>query len=156
MGGRGYKISMCSWFMLEDLFCPHPSHKCWDAHGKMDLRRAILTVPPELQFTEFVFCDAHVHLDQVLLARRYGSGWVYKRSLCTHQPCTHKNCLWAHDPSERRRRLPFSKEDLLDLADDFKSLSGGTFGGCVHSSCEPEAIKEATDLVQWAKKCYKV
>merc|ERR1712096_599583 len=42
--------------------------------------------------------------------------------------------------------------DLIALAEDFRSLSGGTFGGCVHSSCEVDTIEETVRLAQWGRE----
>lgn len=151
-GQPGYKSSLCTSYLLEDLSCDEASHNCWDAHGPLDLRRVAVAPPPDLRGVDFTFCDAHLHLDQVLLARRYGSNWMYKRALCTHRPCRNPACAWAHGAADQRPRLPLSKSDLEDLARELSSLPGGTFGGCVHSSCEVQTIGETVELVEWGRE----
>lgn len=152
-GLPGFKVSLCTWYVLEDLTCEKASHQCWDAHGKLDLRCSPVALPPQLKGASFTFSDAHLHLDQVLLARRYGSNWMYKRSICTHRPCLNPWCLWAHGSVDQRPRLRLGIEDLADLAEELNALAGGTFGGCVHSSCEVQTIDESVELVDWGREC---
>lgn len=150
---QGYKTSLCTWYMLEDTKCDEASYNCYDAHGSLDLRPVALSIPASLRGTTFTYSDAHVHLDQVLLARRYGSGWMYKRATCTHRPCHNiRNCAWAHGDADKRPRLPFDTGDLLALAAVLQEMSGGMFGGCVHSCCEVDAIEETLRLAQWGRE----
>lgn len=149
---EGYKTSLCTWYLLDDTECNEVSYNCYDAHGKSDLRPVPLSMPPTLCGTSFTYSDAHVHLDHVLLARRYGSAWMSKRAICTHRPCYNPACAWAHGEADKRPRLPFDKGDLIALAEDFKLLSGGTFGGCVHSSCEVDTVEETVRLAQWGRE----
>jgi len=152
-GNDGYKASLCLWHMVEDLECDQASHNCFDAHGVLDLRRVPLTMPPELEGCQFTYSDAHVHLDHVLLSRRFGTKFTYKRALCTRRPCENPWCLWAHGESDRRPRLPIEHADFLALAAELRqAVTGGTFGGCVHSCCEAEAIEDAVRLVQWGRE----
>ena len=45
---KGYKASYCTFFMADDLECQKESHNCFEAHGPLDLRKPVLTVPPEI------------------------------------------------------------------------------------------------------------
>merc|ERR1712100_869226 len=75
----GYKAHFCTRHLLADLQCDKDFQDCFDAHCPLDLRPDLPSVPPELQGTSFTYSDSHVHLDEVLLARRYGSLWMHKR-----------------------------------------------------------------------------
>lgn len=98
---------------------------------------------------DFIKLDAHIHLDQVLLARRYGHFWMHKRILCKHNPCYSDPCQWAHGVEDMRPRLPWERSDLMSLMKEQQTLTGGVFGGCVHVSCEVATIDETVALVSW-------
>lgn len=150
-GQRGFKNSLCTWHLLDNMQCEEESQNCWDAHGKLDLRRPLFRLPPDLHGVDFTFCDAHLHLDHVLLARTYGSNWMWKRSLCTHDPCRRPNCAWAHGTADLLPRLPLSSNALADLVGELNARPG-TFEGCVHSSCQVQTIGETLEMVEWGRQ----
>lgn len=151
-GQDGYKWSLCTFFMLEDTKCAQASHNCFYAHGHLDLRRPLVTLPGGLGHATFTYSDAHVHLDQVLLGRRYGALWMYKRSLCRHRPCVNKYCTWSHGAHDTRPRLPFDSQDLVLWASELDALPNANFGACVHSSCEVATIDESVQLLGWGRE----
>mmetsp|Transcript_133792 Transcript_133792/g.373008 ORF Transcript_133792/g.373008 Transcript_133792/m.373008 type:complete len:215 (-) Transcript_133792:3-647(-) len=76
-GVPGYKRVLCTYHLLAELECQEES--CFDAHGPLDLRRLRPSLPPSLRGAAFLYSDAHLHLDEVLLSRRYGSRREYKK-----------------------------------------------------------------------------
>lgn len=147
-GVPGYKASLCTFFMMDDLECGEKAN-CPDAHGHLDLRRLPLSVPPELMSAAApVYSDAHVHLDQVLLSRKYGTCWFYKRSPCRYKPCNIKGCAYAH-ANDKRRHHPIESGDLEELATVIRGLQGASFGGCVHSCCELDTISDTLRIIDW-------
>eukprot|EP00927_Polykrikos_kofoidii_P014294 TRINITY_DN16257_c0_g1_i1.p1 TRINITY_DN16257_c0_g1~~TRINITY_DN16257_c0_g1_i1.p1 ORF type:complete len:728 (-),score=127.03 TRINITY_DN16257_c0_g1_i1:190-2373(-) len=105
----------------------------------------------------FLFSDAHVHLDAVLLSRRYGPMWLYKTRPCRHNmytPCSFgkEGCVWSHSDDDALPRPPIDINDLTALAADMKSIAGGTFAGCVHSCCGIDSIDDTLRLVEWGRQ----
>eukprot|EP00930_Biecheleria_cincta_P076150 TRINITY_DN63362_c0_g1_i1.p1 TRINITY_DN63362_c0_g1~~TRINITY_DN63362_c0_g1_i1.p1 ORF type:complete len:518 (-),score=59.12 TRINITY_DN63362_c0_g1_i1:316-1869(-) len=147
----GYKSNLCTLFLLDDLHCDKAFQDCFDAHGPLDLRPDLPTLPPDLKGEHFSYSDSHVHLDAVLLARRYGSLWMHKRVLCKHDPCWSNSCVFAHGESDMRPRLPLDTCDMESLAAELRTHSDGAFGGCVHICCEAATIEETIKLVEWGK-----
>lgn len=129
-----------------------------NAHGKFDLRRKPLAIPPSLsvfsvgQASTFRFSDAHLHMDQLLLSRRHGSCFFYKRDMCKYRTCRRTGCAWAHGPEDRRPPFILERTDLEELAAEIKSVPGSTFGGCVHSCCEIHSIELSLQIVQWGRE----
>lgn len=150
----GYKACLCTFYMFEDLQCGE--ELCFEAHGLLDLRRRPPTKPPEALLDEggtpSVFCDAHVHLDHVLMSRRYGSTWFYKRSRCKFKVCKRSDCAWVHGESDRRPRPPMKREMLEEWANEVKAIPSLSFGGLVHSCCDVECVEETVRLVQWGRE----
>lgn len=109
--------------------------------------------PAEDGPTPFVFSDAHCHLDQVLLSRRYGNSWFYKTMPCRRNPCPFGNkCIWVHAEAETRPRPSIDIGDLSSLLNDINSLRGGRFLGCVQSCCGTDSIDITLELVRWGRK----
>merc|ERR1712048_1241781 len=92
-GMPGYKACLCTDYILSR--CTDAN--CFCAHGIMDLRRQSLKVPSALVGQQFFFSDSHVHLDHVLLARKYGTYWFHGSQTCRRPNCIFgKNCMFVH------------------------------------------------------------
>jgi len=152
-GVPGYKTSLCTFFMLDDLECGEGAN-CPDAHGHLDLRRLPLAIPPGVAAASaaapVVYSDAHVHLDQVLLSRKYGTCWFYKRTPCRFKPCFIRGCAYVHEGEERRRH-GIDSRDMEELATVLRGVPGADFGGCVHSCCGVDTISDALNIVDWGR-----
>mmetsp|Transcript_10664 Transcript_10664/g.28347 ORF Transcript_10664/g.28347 Transcript_10664/m.28347 type:complete len:500 (+) Transcript_10664:83-1582(+) len=67
------------------------------------------------------YCDAHCHLDYVLLNEKYGLEWLHKKKLCSYWEdngyCPHGDeCDYAHGEAELSRRTPLEASDLEAFA----------------------------------------
>eukprot|EP00927_Polykrikos_kofoidii_P039432 TRINITY_DN33822_c0_g1_i1.p1 TRINITY_DN33822_c0_g1~~TRINITY_DN33822_c0_g1_i1.p1 ORF type:complete len:570 (+),score=75.44 TRINITY_DN33822_c0_g1_i1:119-1828(+) len=147
-GMPGYKVCLCTYFMVPGRGCR--DEHCFDAHGPLELRRPRLTVPRALGNGSFFFGDAHVHLDHVLLSRKYGSYFFYRTSFCKSASCTYGElCMFAHTKAARQYRS-IDTSDFVSLVSEIDSLPG-TFVGCVHSCCDADSIDLAVRLVEWGR-----
>lgn len=148
-GMPGYKACLCTFFTVEGAQCNDSF--CFNAHGEVDRRKLPLAVPRALCAQQFLYSDSHVHLDHVLLSRKYGTSWFYKNQKCRRPNCFFgSECTWLHEGSERQER-PLALEDLKSLQEELQSLPG-TFGGCVHSCCTMEEVDIAMKLVEWGRQ----
>lgn len=151
-GVSGYKSCLCTFYMMEGIECLDDN--CADAHGPLDLRRLPLSVPRELK-EPFRYSDAHVHMEQVLLSRRYGTSYFYKQTPCKNKPrCRYRaeDCLWYHGEQDRRPLLHPDREDLASLAEEMLAMPLGIFDGAVHSCCEATGIEDAVNLARWGRE----
>jgi len=147
LGMPGFKACLCTFHIVGEC----KDDPCFNAHGELDVRRLPMAVPRSLAREEFMFSDAHVHLDHVLYSRRYGAYWFYKNQTCRKIKCPYgRKCLFLHPPQERQFR-PVDVSDFQELAAEIKAVHG-TFAGCVHNCCDIGDIETAVRLVQWGRE----
>lgn len=123
--------------------------------GAVELRylKVLPSSENEGEVERFTFSDAHLHLDQVILSRRYGTNWFYKNTLCRNQDCFYGgHCNWAHGEEDQWPRPTYSRKDFEEIVGEIKGVPGGTFGGCIHSCCGTDTIEESVQLVAWGRE----